>query len=157
MSDSILTSVKKALGLGEDYNAFDDEIIMHINSVFSTLSQLGVGPDAGFMIEDATATWDTLLGDDPRLNSAKTLTFLKVKMVFDPPATSFVLTAMERQIEQMEWRLNAQIEREAWQNPESSADDVTVWTINENDPLPEEMEPGDIGIDPLTGNVWRMT
>lgn len=106
MSDSILTTVKKLVGIDESYDAFDLDIITHINSAFSTLDQLGIGPEEGFMIEDDSATWGDFLGDDPRLNSVKSLIGLKVRVVFDPPATSFTLDAFNKQIEELQWRLN---------------------------------------------------
>lgn len=117
MSNSILTSTKKALNLAEDYTAFDPDIILHINSVFSTLNQLGVGPVNGFMIEDKEATWDAFLGDDPRLNHVKTYVYLRVRMLFDPPQTGFHTTAMQEQIKELEWRLNVQREDTEWVNP----------------------------------------
>lgn len=102
---SILTSTKKALGIEESYEHFDPEIIMHINSVFSTLQQLGVGPDEGYAIEDKTAQWITYFGAaDPKLNSVKSYVYLKVKLLFDPPATSFALAAFEKQTQEYEWR-----------------------------------------------------
>lgn len=106
MSDSILRTVKKLVGIDESYDAFDLDIITHINSALSTLNQLGIGPEEGFMIDDDTATWDQLLGDDNRLNSVKSLIGLKVRVVFDPPATSFTLDAFNKQIEELQWRLN---------------------------------------------------
>lgn len=115
--DSILDSTKKALGLAGDYDVFDPEIIMHINSVFSILQQLGIGPNEGFMIEGAEATWDTFLRGDKRLNSVKTYVFLKVRLLFDPPATSFLIAAYEKQITELEVRLNLQREGEAWTPP----------------------------------------
>lgn len=107
MSESILTSTKKILGIGEDYDVFDMDIIMHINGVMSTLHQLGLGPEEGFMIQDSSEEWGDLLEDDMRLNSIKTYVYLKVRLLFDPPSTSFVLTAMNEQIKELEWRLNA--------------------------------------------------
>lgn len=106
MASSILTSTKKALDLSEDYDAFDGNILMHINSVFSTLHQLGVGPSDPFMIEDATPTWDDFSAD-PRLSAVRSYVFLRVKILFDPPTTSFLLDAYQKQIQEMEWRLNA--------------------------------------------------
>lgn len=106
--DSILTSIKKLLGIEADYTQFDTDIIIHINSVFSTLQQLGVGPAEGFMIEDDSATWIDYLGDSMDLNSVRTYIWLKVKMVFDPPTSSFVMEAMNRQAAELEWRLNVQ-------------------------------------------------
>ena len=106
MSESILDSTKKILGIDADYTAFDMDIILHINSALATLNQLGVGPEEGFFIEDSSAEWGDLLGDDPRLNQVKSYIYLKVRVVFDPPASSFVLTALNEQIKEHEWRIN---------------------------------------------------
>jgi len=117
MSDSILTSTKKVLGIEELYTAFDVDILMHINSVFSTLHQLGIGPVDGFFIEDATPTWTTFLGTDPRLNSVKTYVYLKVRILFDPPGTSYLIDSLRNQAEELEWRLNVVRETDDWVNP----------------------------------------
>lgn len=117
MEPSILKSVKKVLGLDADYTAFDLDILMHINSVFTILQQLGIGPDTGFAIEDDTATWDTFLGTDPKLNSVKSYIWLRVRLLFDPPQTSFLIQAMEKQIQELEWRLNVNREAVSWVNP----------------------------------------
>lgn len=106
MSESILNSIKKLLGLDESYTAFDLDVMLHINSVFTTLQQLGVGPVSGFSIEDASTTWDAFLGDTLPLHSVKTYVYLKVRLVFDPPATSFAIAAFEKQAQELEWRLN---------------------------------------------------
>lgn len=105
MTDSILLTTKKALGLAEDYNVFDQDIIMHINSVFSNLATLGIGPEVGFEIEDETKTWNDFTSD-VRLNSVKSYTYLKVRLMFDPPTTSFVLNAIQEQLKELEWRMN---------------------------------------------------
>lgn len=118
MTDSILTSVKKNLGIDEDYTVFDSDITMYINSVFATLSQLGVGPDEGFMIEDKAATWTTLLGTDPRLNAVKTYVQLRVKALFDPPQTGYLVEAMKQQIQEHEWRINVFMEGTIWTDPD---------------------------------------
>ena len=120
MSDSILTSTKKVLGIEELYTAFDVDILMHINSVFSTLHQLGIGPIEGFFIEDATPTWVTFLGTDPRLNSVKTYVYLKVRILFDPPGTSYLIDSLSRQAEELEWRLNVVRETDDWIDPTPS-------------------------------------
>lgn len=117
MEPSILKSVKKVLGLEADYTAFDLDVLMHINSVFTILQQLGIGPDAGFAIEDDTATWDAFLGTDPKLNSVKSYIWLRVRLLFDPPQSSFLIQAMEKQIQELEWRLNVQRESTQWVNP----------------------------------------
>lgn len=105
MTNSILEDTKKILQIAPNYDVFDLDVITHINSALSVLNQLGIGPDDGFMIVDSTSTWDELLQGDARFNSVKTYVFLKVKMVFDPPTTSFVLTAMQDQLKELEWRL----------------------------------------------------
>jgi hypothetical protein len=106
VSNSILTSVKKNLGLDESYEHFDQDIILYINAVLATLNQLGIGPDDGFQIEDKTATWDSLIGTEPRLNNVKSYVYLKVRLLFDPPANSFTIAAFENQIRELEVRIN---------------------------------------------------
>lgn len=105
MAGSILTDTKKALGLADDYTVFDQEIIMFINSVMSDLNQLGVGPPAGYAIANNTDTWDELLADELKLNSVQSYMFLRVKMLFDPPTVGYVLTAMEKMIDEAVWRI----------------------------------------------------
>lgn len=117
MEDSILTSTKKILGIAEDYTAFDLDIITHINTTFSTLTQLGVGPALGFMIEDDSAVWDDFISDNNQFNSIKSYVFLKVRQLFDPPTTSYLIDSQERQIAQLEWRLNVHREETDWVNP----------------------------------------
>jgi hypothetical protein len=107
MEQSILISTKKILGLTDEYTAFDFDIITHINSAFSVLSQLGVGPEAGFYIEDGSDLWTDFLPNGNILNMIKTYMFLKVKILFDPPATSFLITAMNEQLREYEWRISA--------------------------------------------------
>ncbi len=104
--DSILNSVKKVLGLDEDDDGFDTDVLMHINSIFMVLNQLGIGPDQGFVIEDDSAVWSDFIGDDAMLNAAKTYIWLRVRMLFDPPSTSFHLASMEKQIDEIGYRLN---------------------------------------------------
>lgn len=105
--NSILDEIKKKLGVGADYDVFDLDIMTHINSVFMNLHQLGIGPDTGFAIEDANATWDTFLGaqHSPLLNAVKQYVYFKVRLAFDPPPTSFHIASMEKQIQELEWRL----------------------------------------------------
>jgi len=105
MDDSILTSIKKLLGIAEEYTHFDSDIIMHINSVFSILTQLGVGPSNGFSIEDDMAVWSDFIGDNSKIESVKSYVHLKVKLLFDPPLSSSVMEAMNRMIGELEWRL----------------------------------------------------
>lgn len=105
--ESILTSVKKHLGIVEEYDHFDDQLIEHINSAFMILHQLGVGPSEGFKIEDDSAIWsDFISKDGPNIESVKTYIFLKVKLFFDPSDSSAVIEARNRMISELEWRLN---------------------------------------------------
>ena len=106
MDDSILNSTKKILGVAEDYTVFDPDIATHINAAFSILHQLGLPAD-GFFIEDEDALWSEIPDIVPsQLHLIKTYVYLKVRYLFDPPTTSFLLTAMDNQIKEYEWRLN---------------------------------------------------
>lgn len=104
-NDSILNTTKKILGLDVSYTIFDLDVVTHINTVLSNLEQLGVGPQGGLFIADHETTWADLIGVDPRLNLVKTYVFLRVRLLFDPPTTSFAIAAMEKQVQEMEWRL----------------------------------------------------
>ena len=105
--DSILTSIKKLLGIGADNTDFDSDIIMFINSVFPTLAQIGVSSADGFLIQNANAVWSDLIPEDHKeLESIKSYIYLKVKLVFDPPLSSAVMSSMERMITEAEWRIN---------------------------------------------------
>lgn len=107
MENGILTSVKKLLGIAEEYKHFDEDIIVHINSVFMILTQLGVGPSEGFSINDEFAVWTDFIGEDNKnFQSVKTYVYMKVKLIFDPPLSSAVLESMNRTISELEWRLN---------------------------------------------------
>ena len=107
--DSILTSVKKMLGIGEEYNHFDPDIIMHINSTFFTLFELGVGPSTPFRIEDDTAKWSDFI-EDGFADAVKSYMALKVRLLFDPPQSSGVIELMKQQIAEYEWRLNVRVD-----------------------------------------------
>lgn len=110
--ESILTSIKKLLGIAEEYEHFDSDIVMHINTALMTLTQLGVGPPEGFVIEDDSAKWTDFLSDDElaQMQSVKTYVYLNVRVVFDPPTVSSVLEAYRRKITELEWRLNVSAE-----------------------------------------------
>lgn len=105
--NSILDTTKKMLGLDAEYDAFDIDVIIHINSTFAQLAQLGVGPDDGFEIEDSTTLWPEYLGSNKLINFVKSYMYLKVRMWFDPPSTSYDLTAKQEQVKELEWRMNA--------------------------------------------------
>lgn len=109
--DSILTTIKQILGIIEEYTYFDSDLIIHINSIFSVLNQLGIGPENGFSISDKTTKWsDYLSDDDLTLNMVKTYISLKVRLLFDPPQGSALIDAIEKQIAELEWRLNVQVD-----------------------------------------------
>lgn len=110
--DSILESIKKLLGIDSEYTVFDTDIIIHINSAFMILNQLGVGPKEVFEITGKDETWDSFLGDRLiDLSAVKSYIYLKVRSMFDPPTNSFAVDAMDRQIKEYEWRLNVQAEK----------------------------------------------
>lgn len=112
--DSILTTIKKLLGITEEYTQFDTDIIMHINSVFMILQQLGVGPEEGFMIYDKTSTWDDYVTEDMNLEAVKSYIGLKVRLLFDPPLSSSVTESIKQLASELEWRLNVQAEQSKW-------------------------------------------
>ena len=104
--ESILTSIKKMLGITEEYTVFDTDIIIHINSVFMVLTQLGVGPSEGFRIEDKDDLWSDFIADNKQIESVKSYMFMKVKLLFDPPLSSVVMECYNRTISELEFRLN---------------------------------------------------
>lgn len=109
--ESILTSIKKLLGISEEYTHFDSDIIFHINTVFMTLNQLGIGPKKGFRIEDSTDTWlDYISDDNKNYEAIKDYIYFKVKLAFDPPLSSSVIESINRSISELEWRLNVEAE-----------------------------------------------
>lgn len=124
MSDSILETVKEALNLPPDYEVFDGTILMHINGVIATLHQLGVGPAEGLSVEDSSTQWVTFLGSGSLLNSVKSYMYLRVRLLFDPPANSFLVKAIQDQLTQLEWRINVQREELLWAvTPPPSSDE----------------------------------
>lgn len=111
MDDSVLNSVKKNLGIPIDYNVFDTDVIMHINLAFSTLRQLGIGKDKTIRINNSEDEWTKLFEQyDSCLDFIKDYTYLKVRTLFDPPTTSFVLDALNNNIKEIEWRIQLQLE-----------------------------------------------
>ena len=117
--ESILTSIKKLLGIAEDYEHFDQDIVMHINTVFAILTQLGVGPATGFSIADKSTKWSEFISNKLYYEPVKTYVYLKVKLLFDPPQSSIVLEATNRMISELEFRLNAAAETKSLQGEES--------------------------------------
>ena len=121
--ESILTSVKKVLGIPEYYEHFDQDILLHLNSVMSILHQLGVGPENGFVVEDDSTTWSDLFDGDIDTNKmmyVKSYVCLRVRLLFDPPASSGAIDAMERQMRELEWRITVT------RDPRVNSEEVTV-------------------------------
>jgi hypothetical protein len=119
MEQNILKSTKKILGVPDDDPSFDLDIITHINSAFSTLTDLGVGPEDGFALEDGFEEWGAYLVDDPvKLSKVKTVVHLRARLLFDPPNSGFLLDAIKTQLQEAEWRLNTNREATDWVDPD---------------------------------------
>ena len=108
--ESILTSIKKMLGISEEYTHFDEDLIVHINSALAVLGQLGVGPSEGFFITDKSAVWSDFVPDLSKLQFIKTYVYQKVKLLFDPPQSSAAIQALNESIKEFEWRINVQVD-----------------------------------------------
>ena len=106
MNESILTSIKKLLGITAEYKHFDQDLIIHINSVLMILNQLDVGPKDGFSIKDEYDVWGNFISEGQNLEAVKTYIYLKVKLLFDPPISSAVTESINKLINELEWRLN---------------------------------------------------
>ena len=105
MTDSILRSIQLKLGVGVDNSPFDESLITEINTAFSKLNQIGVGPESGFIITSEAETWQDFMGNDPRLHMVKTYVSHCVRLAFDPPSSSTMVDAFEKTIREIEWRL----------------------------------------------------
>lgn len=110
MNDSILLSIKKLLGCEEDYDVFDQDIIMAINSALMVLNQIGVGPSSGFFITSEAETWSDFIGSAINIEGVKTYVYLKARLVFDPPTSSSLEASIKEQIKELEWRLNVMVD-----------------------------------------------
>lgn len=106
MDESILTTIKALLGLNEDYGAFDGEIIVFINTSLLSLRQIGLSSAEGFSVNDETETWAGLLGDTVDFDAVKSYMYIKVRLLFDPPSSSYVLDAFTKQLAELEFRIN---------------------------------------------------
>lgn len=149
MTNSILLTVKKMLGISEEYHAFDLDVIININSVFLTLNQLGVGPIEPFQIIDEEQTWDDFQGESP-IPGVQTYVYLKTRLLFDPPTNSFLVENIKNQISELEWRMNVQVE-----TPASSLIDLSTEEIPDQPiiPEPEPEEPDDS--DQTASSIFR--
>lgn len=145
---SILTSVKTNLGIAADYTPFDEDIMTHINSVFGTLNQLGLGPTTGFEITGADEIWSAFLDEELRLAPVKSYVYLRVRMLFDPSPIGFVLTAMTNQIQELEWRLMVMAEEINTVTIEDQNSDTATAVTS------EPLEPGELLINTDSGDVW---
>lgn len=112
MNESILNSIKKLLGIHNDDKAFDTDIIIHINTVLNTLTQLGIGPEEGFTIADDKAIWTDFINNSKKYDMIKTYIYLRVRLLFDPPLNSSVLESIKQTITEYEWRINIQYEND---------------------------------------------
>lgn len=149
VTSSVLNDIKKLLGLSADYKVFDMDVTIHINSAFSTLQQLGVGPDAGFMIYSDATTWSTFLtADDFHLNAVKTYVYLRVRLLFDPPGTAYLVNAITDQIRELEWRLNVAVESRMILPP-IVVPPIIIPPVPVSDPTAIK---GRLGVDWLTAN-----
>ena len=151
VKNSILQSTKKLVGLDASYDAFDLDITTHINSAFSTLFQAGVGPVEGFFITDATDTWDRFIGNKMYINDVKSYIYLRVRMLFDPPTSSFGLAAVEKQIDELIWRLNVADDHSLFIAPPT---ETGTYDITGGD-FPDDAPVGALGFDRVTGDIWR--
>jgi len=118
MEHSILTSTKQILGLPEEDTSFDQSVLTFINSCFTDLLDLGIGPVDGYRIVDADNTWPDFIDNTPEMDRVKTYVYLKVRLLFDPPSTSFHIAAMEKQIQEATWRLSMARENLSWADPD---------------------------------------
>lgn len=124
MGESILTSIKKLLGIPEEYEHYDMDLIIHINSVFSILNQLGVGPSKPFIISDDTSTWDEFIPDESFIACAKSYVYQRVKILFDPPTTSFNLDAVKNTINELEWRMSVMVNSAKYEDSDEPEEEV---------------------------------
>lgn len=110
INDSILKTIRQMIGPEASYDAFDTDLIININSALMTLNQLGVGPESGFVITGVDETWEQLLGDFKDLESVKMYVYIKTRMLFDPPTNSTFMDILTKQANELEWRINVQVE-----------------------------------------------
>lgn len=128
---SILNDVKQMLGVEADYDAFDTDIIININSVFMVLNQLGVGPKECFSIKDELATWESFTQGKIDIEATKTYVYLRTRLLFDPPANSFTISALDNQAKELGWRLLAQTEaRSETEEPTENIEPMTKEDID---------------------------
>ena len=158
--DSILTSIKKMLGISEEYEHFDTDITMHINSVFMVLNQIGVGPSKGFRIKDKNSTWNDFIGDSIMLEAVKDYIYLRVKLVFDSTTLSgATIESIKQTIAELEWRLNTAADVGLGSNqPLDYNDLINTPTIN-GEPLKGNYDEKDPTVDSISSDevdsIWN--
>lgn len=149
-SDSILTSTKKMVGVPKEHKEFDLDIIMHINSVFSTLHQLGLGHADGFSVEDETARWSVFLGGRRDVEYVKSYMYIKVRLLFDLTSlTSYAIESLNKTALEYEWRINI-----AAESITTSYGNVIIFETEDED-FPADAPTGALGWHPASGKVWR--
>ena len=148
-SDSILTSTKKMVGVPKEHKEFDLDIVMHINSVFSTLHQIGLGHADGFIVDDEKARWSVFLGGRRDVEFVKSYMYTKVRLLFDPPTTSFAIESLNKTALEYEWRINV-----AAESITTSYGNVYVFETEDED-FPADAPTGALGWHPDSGKVWR--
>lgn len=153
--DSILDSVKQALGLTPDMTSFDVEVVMHINSVIGTLQQIGVSNNGALYVADNTTHWVSITTRQDLINLTKTYMYTKVKLIFDPPANPRVIEATEKQVTEFEWRLQIMAETPYVVTPPVILS-TKWWILNGFSDFPAGAITGDLGIDFTTGGVYAM-
>lgn len=159
MEDSILLSTKKLLGIGPDYDAFDLDIIMYINSAFSVLQSAGATPPSGIVITGPDEKWSDYLTDPAATNMMTNYVFIKTRLVFDPPATSFVIDSQNKIAEEILWRLNClelvfdPTAYDSILHPDQETE--YVWLLNEGEDFPSTALVGDLGYEQTTADIWR--
>lgn len=144
---SILDSTKKVLGMADDYTAFDLDVIMAINGTFGPLSQLGVGPAAGFEITDNTTLWSEYTGNLLYLGMVKTFIWKTVQLAFDPPTSGFAISAIQKQLDELAWRINVAAES-------AQASGPAFWDVTGLSDFPSGAVTGDWGLDFNDGNAY---
>jgi hypothetical protein len=154
--NSILDSVKKVLNIGFDETSFDLDVTMFINSAFASLQQLGVGPDDGFSISDNTSVWSSFTSEITLVGKVKTYVTNKVRLIFDPPATSFAIEALKEVLAEDEWRLTQQAEiiRQAQAAGGQPTFIPYWWDLTGLSDFPPEALTGDMGIDFDSSDIW---
>lgn len=113
---TILEDIRHAIGLGDEHTFFDSDLILHVNSTFDIIHQLGAGPIDGFVIEDGSETWDDYFAGYKTIEFIKTYMYISVKLVFDPPQNSFLVKALEDKQKEYEWRINVAAESKYWKS-----------------------------------------